>query len=113
MGNILNRFRTDRVKKMLSTLADKHYIKELYLFGSATNGNFDDKRSDLDFFIVYDSEKINPAMEDYFDRYFDNYMDTIRDLKHLFKKEVDIVTPNNLKNIYFIEEIQKTRVRLL
>lgn len=95
---------------MFGTLAEKYDIKELYLFGLAVKGGFGDRRSDPDFFVVYDSNKINPTMENYFDRYFDNYMGTIRNLKHMFKKGVDIVTPNNLKNPYIIEGIQKIRI---
>src|SRR3989338_5108894 len=59
-------------------------VKKIGLFGSFSKGT-QHKKSDLDFLVVFDSPT------------FDNYMDLKFLLEKIFKKNVDLVTEDNLK----------------
>ena len=76
--------------KIIKTIEEhKEYIrgcgvKKIGLFGSFSKGT-QHKKSDLDFLVVFDSPT------------FDNYMDLKFFLEKIFKKNVDLVTEDNLK----------------
>jgi predicted nucleotidyltransferase len=85
----------------LKKLFKKHKIEKAYVFGSAATDNFDES-SDIDFLI-----KFEPGIEP-LERgeLWWNLHDSLRDY---FKREIDIVTENSLKNPYFIKELNETR----
>lgn len=76
----------DILKKLLrSRLKIKSFgVKRIGLFGSFLFGT-QNKKSDLDFLV------------DFNDKTFDNYMGLKFFLENQFKREIDLVIPNNLK----------------
>lgn len=105
--NVLEDIQKDNTRRKLSRLKQKHAVDELYVFGSAARQDFDPERSDLDFYVVFDEDKI-PLLS-----YADNLFDLMDSLKRIFKREIDLITPKSLKNPYFINNLNKTKVRVL
>ena len=89
----------------LLSLCKKYAVKELYLFGSATNSSFDTTSSDLDFAVRFSAEIPVLDMADYF-------FGLVNALEKLFDKKVDLVSIPALKNPVFIEELNSTKVQL-
>ncbi len=80
-------------------------VKNLFLFGSATNEHFDAKNSDIDLVVEFadDLEVLN---------YADNYFSVLKDLEQLFGKKVDLISYKALRNPVMIEEVEKSKVSL-
>ena len=87
-------------KNKIQQLCKKHKVETLYLFGSATNDTFTTK-SDVDLLVRF--KKIDLA------QYFTNYISLKDKLKELFKREVDLVEEQTLKNPIFINSINKNK----
>lgn len=93
------------IKNNISELHDickKYQVSSLFLFGSAARNQLTTE-SDLDFLISFNNEV-------QLLKYADNYFDCLEALKQLFKKEIDLVTANSLKNPILIQEINKTKI---
>ena len=73
----------------LNALCTMYNVEKMYLFGSATNSNFDDK-SDIDLLVKF--KPIELA------QYFDNYMNFKVNLESLFGRDVDLLEEQTLKN---------------
>ena len=87
----------------LKALCRKYHVAELYLFGSAANGNFKES-SDLDFLVNF--QPMDPFT------YADAFLDFADDLEKLFDRPVDLVIERAIKNRYFKEEVDETKVKL-
>ncbi len=85
----------------IKALCEAHYVKELYLFGSASRKDIREE-SDVDFLYVFDKQKIEKG------KYADNFFDLLFNLQKLLGKKVDLVPLNYLTNKYFIKSIEKT-----
>ncbi len=85
----------------VSALCRRYGVRKLELFGSATNANFDQQRSDLDFLVDFDSG----GDESLFHRYFG----LKEAFEALFGRNVDLVMVGALENPYFIDSVNKTR----
>lgn len=90
----------DKNIKKVQALCKKHKVKRLYLFGSATSDNFTDC-SDIDFLVSFDNIDLR--------HYFDNYMSFKEKLGLLFKRQVDLIEAQNLKNPILINSINKNK----
>ena len=75
-------------------------VEKMYLFGSATNSNFDDK-SDIDLLVKF--KPIELA------QYFDNYMNFKENLESLFGRDVDLLEEQTLKNPILIKSINRSK----
>ncbi|MEN3322681.1 nucleotidyltransferase domain-containing protein [Mariniflexile soesokkakense] len=84
----------------LKTLCKQHEVEKLYIFGSATNNNFNDA-SDIDFLVSFKKFDLN--------FYFENYMTFKENLKKLFKRDIDLVEEQTLKNPILINSINKSK----
>jgi uncharacterized protein len=73
----------------LQSLCAKYHVDELYAFGSILKDTFNEK-SDIDFLVRFGDVSLVD--------YFDNYMDFKESLEHLFRKNVDLVEIQTLKN---------------
>lgn len=80
-------------------------VKNLYLFGSATNERFYAKSSDIDLVVEFadNLELLN---------YADNYFSILKDLEQLFEKKVDLLSMKSLRNPVMIEEVEKSKIPL-
>lgn len=83
-------------------LFKKNKIRNACVFGSVLTPDFN-TQSDVDFVLNMEAG-IDPvkAGEYYWDLYYD--------LKKLLNREVDLVSERSLKNPYFIEEINRTKI---
>lgn len=96
---------TNKQSAQLQDICNKHMVKNLYIFGSATNNRFDAKSSDIDLVVDF-SEDLEILS------YADNYFSLLKDLEHLFEKKVDLISYKALRNPVMIEEVEKSKVSL-
>jgi len=90
----------DKNIQKVKTLCLKHNVEKLYLFGSATNENFTVK-SDIDFLVSFDKNNLN--------QYFENYISFKEKLGKLFKRDIDLIEEQTLKNPILINSINKNK----
>ncbi|MDF9795816.1 putative nucleotidyltransferase [Catalinimonas alkaloidigena] len=88
----------------LNSICKLNKVSELYLFGSATTGEFTDK-SDLDFAVLF-FESLSPL------EHGDAFFSLKEDLENLFGREIDLLSYRVVKNPIFKEELDKTKVVL-
>lgn len=86
----------------IKALCESHNVESLFVFGSACTDKFNEK-SDVDFLVSFkkDTELA---------KYADNFFDMSFKLEDLFKRNVDLIETSCLKNPYFIEEVNKSKV---
>ena len=88
-------------KEKFDLIFEKHKIEKAFVFGSAVTDSFGET-SDIDFLIKF---KLGLEPLEKGELWWDLH-DSLRDL---FKREIDLVTIESLKNPYFIEELDKTK----
>lgn len=79
----------------------KNQVKTLFAFGSVVNGNF---KADSDIDLVVDIEDGNPFT------YSDKYFDLKFKLIDLLGRKIDLLEERAIKNPYFREELERTKV---
>lgn len=88
----------------LAAICRARHVRTLEIFGSAVSGKFDSTSSDLDFLVEFlplqDGEHANA------------YFGLLEDLENLFQRRIDLVMTRAIRNRYFAEAIQKSRMRL-
>lgn len=90
----------DTCRDKLNNLCEKHYVKELYLFGSILTDRFIDS-SDVDILVQFGSIEL--------ELYADNYFDFKEELELLFKRPVDLVENQAIKNPIFRRVIDREK----
>ncbi len=88
----------------IEDLCRRFCVRRLELFGSAAAGEFNPQSSDLDFLVEFDELQAN--------EYADAYFGLLDALANLFRRHVDLVVAQSVKNPYLRESIQRSR-RLL
>jgi predicted nucleotidyltransferase len=88
----------------LIELCRKYRVRRLDLFGSAAQGKFDQGSSDLDFFVEFEDFSFENAV--------DRYFGLLNDLEDLFQRKIDLVTAGSVRNPYFKQALEQTRVLL-
>lgn len=86
----------------LRTLCEKHCVKALYAFGSATRDDFDPESSDLDFLVEF--EPLPPG------RRADAYFGLLEGLGELLGCEIDLIVGSAIRNPYFERSVEETKV---
>lgn len=89
----------------LAELCLRHHARKLHVFGSATRADFRDADSDLDFLVDFD-EGLAPAA------YSQAFFALKQDLEQLFKRPVDLLTPEALRNPYLRRRVEAEQVPL-
>ena len=84
-------------------LCKKHEVKELYVFGSILSDDFNNT-SDIDFLVQFGEV---PLFE-----YFDNYMNLKESLELLFKRQIDLVEAQTIKNPILKNAIDKNKTMI-
>ena len=87
-------------KPELRKLCEEYDIQTMYIFGSASTGDFKES-SDIDILISF--------KEITFDKYTDNYFELHEKLENLLNRKVDLLTERSLSNPYFVKSIEKTK----
>lgn len=88
----------------IEELCRRFRVGRLELFGSAAAGRFDPQSSDLDFLVEFEELRAN--------EYADAYFGLLEELEKLFRREVDLVVDQSVKNPYLRESIQRSRTLL-
>ena len=94
----------DSKREELLSLCERFHVKRLDLFGSAASDKFDPQTSDLDFLVS--------LQEMDFGEYADAYFGLLEGLQELFDRHIDLVMESAIKNPYFRQEVEKTRMPL-
>lgn len=87
-------------KTILNELCESHGVEKLYLFGSATNSNFNSE-SDVDLLVKFNAIELT--------NYFTNYLSLKEKLKEIFNRKIDLVEEQTLKNPILIKSINKSK----
>ena len=88
----------------LHRLCEKHHVHQLHLFGSAAEDRFNSEKSDLDFLVEF--EEMPPP------QLANAYFDLLNDLRGLYGYPVDLVMASAVRNRYFREQLEATKVPL-
>ena len=91
-------------RKELEELCRQFHVRCLDLFGSATGGDFNAERSDLDFLVEF--EPAPPG------GYADAFFGLKESLEQLFGRPVDLVAAAAIRNPYFRESVEGAKVPL-
>ncbi len=81
-------------------LCNRHHVKELYVFGSVLSDKFNTS-SDIDMLIQF--SKVDLL------EYFDNYMDFKEGLEELFKRPVELVENQAIRNPIFRRVVDREK----
>lgn len=81
-------------------LCETHRVKSMYAFGSVVTGKFN-AESDVDLLVRFSEIE--------FGKYVDNYYDLKFSLEDLFKRKVDLLEEQALKNPYFVENVNQQK----
>lgn len=93
----------NKYNNQLMKLCDKFHVIELYVFGSMATGDLKPD-SDVDLLVEFGEVDIY--------NYFDNYMEFKASLEKLFKREVDLLEKQTLKNPVLIKSINRNKKKL-
>jgi uncharacterized protein len=85
-------------------LCKKYNVRRLDVFGSVLRGDFDPRSSDLDFVVEFNDFNVETAA--------DRYLGLMVDLEDLFGRAVDLVSYRAIRNPYFKQVVDQTRVSL-
>src|SRR5688572_156187 len=91
-----------RHREALERLCRRFHVRRLELFGSAATGSFRPGESDVDFLVEF--EQLPPG------EYADAYFGLLFGLEDLLGRPIDLVAPEALKNPYFREAVDETKV---
>lgn len=87
-------------QNQINTLCSLHKVKNLYAFGSVLNSNFNNK-SDIDFIVQFKEMDIK--------EYADNYYDLKFSLQDIFKRPIDLLEEQAIKNPYFKQALDQNK----
>jgi predicted nucleotidyltransferase len=94
----------EQQREPLAQLCRKYGVRRLDLFGSALRSDFDDGRSDLDFAVDFSNLTVDTAA--------DRFLGLMIDLEDLFGRPIDLVSYPAIRNPYFKQVVDQTRVML-
>ena len=87
-------------KNEIDELCVTHKVRSLYAFGSVLNSNFK-TNSDIDLIVDFMDIDVND--------YADNYFDFKFSLQDIFKRPVDLLEEQAIKNPYFKQAVDQTK----
>jgi|WetSurMetagenome_2_1015567.scaffolds.fasta_scaffold20890_2 uncharacterized protein len=90
----------ERSIDQIISLCKKHKVSRLYIFGSVLTDRFSDD-SDIDFLVEFTHVDVQ--------QYFDNYMDFKEKLEALFKRPVDLVENQAIRNPIFRKVVDRDK----
>lgn len=95
----------NNMEKIIET-CKKMQVESLYLFGSGTNSSKFNEESDLDFLFRFKKNEEGISISDY------DYFDLMFTLEEITGKKVDLVAEEKLINKYFINRLNKEKIKL-
>ncbi|WP_192346623.1 nucleotidyltransferase family protein [Algoriphagus sp. Y33] len=94
----------EKNREALNLLCKTHKVKQLFVFGSVMTTSFNDE-SDLDFLIDFDKLNIKDFATIFFEFKFA--------LEDLFNRNIDLIEREAIRNPYFKEEVEETKLLML
>lgn len=91
----------EQYRDEIGALCRRFNVARLEVFGSAANGTFDPARSDVDLLVEFQPLEPGPLADAYFG--------LLEELRRLFRRKVDLVTPRSIRNPYFLRGVNETR----
>lgn len=88
-------------REALVDICCRFYVARLEVFGSAADGDFDESCSDIDFLVEFGDV---PERER-----FDTYFALLHALEDLFRRRIDLVESEAMRNPYFIRRVNESR----
>jgi uncharacterized protein len=88
-------------QQRIAELCRQHYVRQLYVFGSALREDFDPERSDIDLRVEFGEV---PDGE-----YAHNYFALLDELRALFGRKIDLLSSASIRNPYLRQEIESTQ----
>jgi len=92
----------DRNINEISNICEAHHVDRLFVFGSAKSGLFKET-SDVDLVVLF-LKDIDPG------QYFSNYMTMKEKMEHVFRRNVDLVEYQCIRNPVFKRIIEREKV---
>ena len=89
-----------QAQSRLTELCQRHNVRRLEIFGSATGPNFT-ASSDLDFIVEFGPFAAGG--------YSEHYFALLDDLKQLFNRPIDLLVARAVRNPYLLESINRSR----
>jgi hypothetical protein len=89
-------------RQEVAAACQRFAVERLEAFGSAARGDFDPKKSDVDFIVRFQAPEA-PGVAD-------RYYDLAETLEHILGRRVDLVTERSLRNPVFRQNIAADRV---
>lgn len=86
----------------LKRLCLRYGVRRLGLFDSAATGRSNSQASDLDFVVEFRTMESRG--------YADAYFGLLESLESLFGKPIDLVVGSAIRNPYFLQSVESTRV---
>ncbi len=84
---------------------ERHCVKSLELFGSATRNDFNE-RSDVDFLYEFDKDKIDEF------GYADNYFEFLFSLEDILGRKIDLLPVKKVRNSYLAKRINSEKIKI-
>ena len=94
----------EKKKNQLIELCRNFRVKRLELFGSAAGDDFDSERSDFDFLVEF--VPLSPS------EHAACYFGFLAALRDMFSRKVDLVEIRAIRNPYFKEHVELSRIKL-
>lgn len=85
----------------IEALCMKYGVRRFEVFGSAATDSFNDATSDLDFLVEFRAME-PPALAD-------AYFGLLGELRGMFDRNIDLLTPKAIRNPYFRQCVDRTR----
>ncbi|MFP4027807.1 MAG: nucleotidyltransferase family protein [Candidatus Brocadiia bacterium] len=95
----------EKHRRELSDICEECKIRRLEVFGSAATGEFRPGRSDVDFIVEFESPEAEPGL-------LSRYLELCQKLESLLGTEVEIITPQSVRNPYFRRLVDQKRERV-
>jgi|APFre7841882590_1041340.scaffolds.fasta_scaffold76450_1 predicted nucleotidyltransferase len=95
-------FNIEDYKQVIEKICGDLRVKRLDLVGSASRGDFQFERSDIDVLVEFDG----------IDRLFDRYFELKIRLEEQLGRHVDVIQDSGVKNPYVRKSLSRDKVRL-
>lgn len=99
-------------KAPIEALCKKHFIQELFVFGSAASNNLK-STSDIDFLYTFDYGSFNPQKDSINQLPFDPFLEHFylkTELEELLKRKIDLIELKKFENPIFQRHVDSTKI---
>src|SRR6266480_4944033 len=94
----------EQCRPALLELCRKYDVRRLDVIGSASRADFDPNGSDIDLVVEFNNFNVSNAA--------DRYLGLMVDLEDLFGRKIDLISYRAIRNPFFKQVVDQTRVML-